>query len=359
VHSTAVEPLHRAMPADAITAERQQRIHEAKAQAQRREQMAASMRGLLDALSGPSTPPQPASVASPPTTAPLDPEITDIAELLQKLKTIEHQQVATKTPAAPKAKKPRKKRSVQKPPKSEEKRKAWGAPESAATPTQQRPASATTERRPASATLRRPASAKLRRPASATYERGATGRRGSLPTRRPPPSPQLASPSPSAPSRLYSNHRSGSSIRLSGGAAASGGRLSQFGAAFDISMSAHKRHNNARQASLLRASVGSAASDAAAPSGNAMHRISRGQSVVVTPLNGAKHTQRKQGKAISEERVVSIRNTLSELCHEYPFGMVSVDHLEAALGKLNLSAPEFHTYRGACPVLVVVVVHFC
>ena len=77
-----------------------------------------------------------------------------------------------------------------------------------------------------------------------------------------------------------------------------------------------------------------------------MHRINRGQSVVVTPVDGAKQTQRKQGKAITLERVVSIRNVLSEMCHEYPFGYVSNGHLETALGKLDLSRPELQTYRG-------------
>lgn len=296
--------------------------------------MAASMRGLLDALSGGPTP-----VDSPPATVPLDPEITDIAELLQKLKTIEKEQVPAGRPASAAKKKARKKNRAPKPIESAEKRKPWGA-------------AAEANPRLASA-AKRPSSAKLRRPAAAMYERGMAGRRGSLPTRRPPPSPQLASPSPSAPSNLYSTRKSGSTIRLSA-SAASGGRLSRSGAAFDISMSAHKRHNNARQACMLRASAGTMSTSAGgvrSPSVNSMHRISRGQSVIVTPLAGAKQTQRKQGKAITRERVVSIRNTLSEMCHEYPFGMVSTDHLETALAKLNLSQPELQTYRGTLKVL--------
>jgi hypothetical protein len=316
---------------DSVAEERRQRTREAKAQAQRRKEMAASMRGLLDALSGGPTP-----VDSPPATVPLDPEITDIAELLQKLKTIEREQLPAAAAASSAKKKPRRKKRAPKPSESAEKRKPWGAA-AEATP---RPASATA--------ARRPASAKLRRPTSAMYERGMAGRRGSLPTRRPPPSPQLASPSPSAPSNLNSTRKSGSTIRLST-SAASGGRLSRSGAAFDISMSAHKRHNNARQASMLRASAGAMSTSAGGirpPSVSSMHRISRGQSVVVTPLAGAKQTQRKQGKAVTLERVVSIRSTLSEMCHEYPFGMVSTDHLETALAKLNLSRPELQTYRG-------------
>ena len=100
---------------------------------------------------------------------------------------------------------------------------------------------------------------------------------------------------------------------------------------------------------MLRANGGptaAAAAGARPPSASAMHRINRGQSVVVTPVDGAKQTQRKQGKAITLERVVSIRNVLSEMCHEYPFGYVSNGHLETALGKLDLSRPELQTYRG-------------
>eukprot|EP01043_Picozoa_sp_COSAG02_P033615 COSAG02_NODE_2302_length_9186_cov_25.811269_7_plen_161_part_01 len=160
---------------DSVAEERRQRTREAKAQAQRRKEMAASMRGLLDALSGGPTP-----VDSPPATVPLDPEITDIAELLQKLKTIEKQQVSAGAPASVAKKKPRKKKRAPKPIETAEKRKPWGA------------ATEATPRLASAATAKRPSSAKLRRPAAAMYERGVAGRRGSLPTRRPPPSPQLA-----------------------------------------------------------------------------------------------------------------------------------------------------------------------
>ena len=316
-------------PMDSVAEERRERIREATAQAQRRKEMAASMRGLLDALGGAPI------VDSPPATVPLDPEITDIAELLQKLKTVEHEQVLPAALAASDKKKPhRKKKRATKPAESTQKRRPWGASAEDAT---QRPASATA--------AKRPSSAKLRRPASAMYERGIAGRRGSLPTRCPPPSPHVAS-----------TRKSGSTNRLSA-PAATGGRLSSSGAAFDVSMLAHRRHNNARQASMLRASAGSMPTSAAAgrsPSVNAMHRISRGQSVIVTPLDGAKQTQRKQGKAVTIERVVSLRNSLSEMCHEYPFGMVSNDHLEVGLAKLNLSRPEFQTYRGTYDALPTV-----
>ena len=243
-----------AAAAASVAAERQRLTLELEAEQQRRSDMAASMRGLLEAL-------RPQASASPPAEAPCDPEIRDVAELLRQLKT-----VADRTEAGASGQ-PQKK-------KPQRKKRAKAASRS---PAAQTPPSAKPRRRPASAA-----------PSRSKGGPRAQQRRASLPTRRPP----LMSPSPSpSPSRRLSGSRSASRR-----AAAAAETQRQSAAAFDKSVSAHKRHTHARHAGMVRCTARTPSSGALpAPhpsrpgSGRAaVHRISRGQSVVVTPLDPAR-----------------------------------------------------------------------
>ena len=241
-----------AAAAASVAAERQRLTLELEAEQQRRKDMASSMRGLLDAL-------RPQASASPPAESPCDPEIRDVAELLRQLKTVAERTDDAGASGQPQKKKPQRKKRA----------KAASRSPAAQTP----PSSAKPRRRPASAA-----------PSRSKGGPRAQQRRASLPARRPPSA--LMSPSPSLPGSRSVSRR----------AAAAAETQRQSAAAFDKSVSAHKRHTHARHAGMVRCTARTPSSGALpAPhpsrqgSGRAaVHRISRGQSVVVTPLDPAR-----------------------------------------------------------------------